>query len=129
MVKVDMQQIIQQTKVKNDYQSPRTQNILNNGPSFEEVLAQVKKDESGVKFSKHASQRLEERNIVLSRGDLNKITNAIEKAEGKGIKDALIIMDNKQFVANIKNKTVITASTNEQLREQVFTNIDGAVIV
>jgi flagellar operon protein len=129
MVKVDMQQIIQQTKVNNDYQSPKTQNVIKNGPSFEEVLAQVKKDESGVKFSKHASQRLEERNIVLSRGDLNKITNAIEKAEGKGIKDALIIMDNKQFVANIKNKTVITASTNEQLREQVFTNIDGAVIV
>ena len=124
-----MQQIIQQTKVNNDYQSPKTQNVIKNGPSFEEVLAQVKKDESGVKFSKHASQRLEERNIVLSRGDLNKITNAIEKAEGKGIKDALIIMDNKQFVANIKNKTVITASTNEQLREQVFTNIDGAVIV
>lgn len=129
MVKVDMQQIIQQTKVNKDYQSPKTQNIIKNGPSFEEVLAQVKKDESGVKFSKHASQRLEERNIVLSRGDLNKITNAIEKAEGKGIKDALIIMDNKQFVANIKNKTVITASTNEQLREQIFTNIDGAVIV
>jgi flagellar operon protein len=129
MVKVDMQQMIQQTKVKNDYQSPKTQNILNNGPSFEEVLSQVKKQESGVKFSKHASQRLEERNIVLSQGDLNKITDAIERADGKGIKDALIIMDNKQFVANIKNKTVITASTNEQLREQIFTNIDGAVIV
>lgn len=47
MVKVDMQQIIQQTKVKNDYQSPKTQNILNNGPSFEEVLAQVKKMNRG----------------------------------------------------------------------------------
>ncbi len=60
---------------------------------------------------------------------MQKINQAIEKAEKKGIKDALILMDNKAFVANIKNKTIITASTSEQLKENVFTNIDGAVIV
>lgn len=123
-----MQQMIQKTKL-NTYQQKSVQPHLNNGPSFEEVLSQLNKSDGEVKFSKHATQRLNERNIVLSEGELTKISDAMNKANQKGIKDALIIMDNKQFVANIKNKTVITASTNEHLKEQIFTKIDGAVIV
>lgn len=123
-----MQQMIQKTKL-NTYQQKSVQPNLHNGPSFEEVLSQLNKSDGEVKFSKHATQRLNERNIVLSEGELTKISDAMDKANQKGIKDALIIMDNKQFVANIKNKTVITASTNEHLKEQIFTKIDGAVIV
>lgn len=128
MTKVDMQHIIQKTKQGN-YQQKSVQAQLKNGPSFEDVLSQIKKSDEGVKFSKHATQRLNERNITLSDVELTKISNAMEKADKKGIKDALIIMDNKQFVANVKNKTVITASTKELLQEQVFTKIDGAVII
>lgn len=128
MTKVDMQQIIQKTN-KNNYQQKSIQPSLNNGPSFEDVLSKIKKSDGEIKFSKHATQRLDERNINLSESELTKLSTALDKASEKGIKDALIIMDNKQFVANVKNKTIITASTKELLFEQIFTKIDGAVIV
>lgn len=101
---------------------------LVNKTSFDEVLNRIK-DNSSVKFSKHASLRLESRNIKLTKAELEKLDSAFEKAKGKGIKDALILMDNKVFIANIKNKVIITAATNTEIKENVFTNIDGAVIV
>jgi len=132
------------TNLKNDYMLKRTR-ILNDGKikqqqtqqgklqpsqgkSFGEILDKIK-DSSEVKFSKHAMQRLEQRNIKLSEGDVAKIKDAIGKAEKKGVKEALIMMNDKVFIANIKSKTIITASTDDQLKDSVFTNIDGAVIV
>jgi len=53
----------------------------------------------------------------------------VNKASEKGIKDSLIIMSNKAFVVNLKSKTVITAMDGEMLKNSVFTNIDGAVII
>lgn len=38
-------------------------------------------------------------------------------------------MDDKAFIASVKNKTIITAASGEQLKENIFTNIDGAVIL
>lgn len=96
--------------------------------SFSEVLGQIeKKDE--IKFSKHATNRLETRNIKLSGAEMTRLNSAVSKASAKGIKEALILMDNKVFIASVKNKTIITASTEEELKDNVFTNIDGAVIV
>lgn len=128
MTKVDMNQVIQKTQL-NKSQQNKIKNQRPAGQSFEDVLSKVKSSSEEVKLSKHAKARLDQRNISLSEADMKKIDEAIDKADKKGIKDALIIMDNKAFVANIKNKTIITASTNEQLKENVFTNIDGAVIV
>lgn len=96
--------------------------------SFQEVLDGISKKEE-IKFSKHALERLRVRNINLSKTDIGKINGAIEKAEEKGVDEALILMDDKAFIASVKNRTIITAATNEQLKENVFTNIDGAVIV
>jgi flagellar operon protein len=104
-------------------------------PSFEEVLEKISPkpfdaaQSNGVKFSKHAIQRLESRNIELSSDDMARIREGFAKAEGKGIKEALILMNEKVFIANIKNKMIITASTERDLQNNVFTNIDGAVIV
>jgi len=129
MTKVDMNQMIQKTKINTNQQNKVTQNQRPQGQSFQDVLAKVKSSNQEVKISKHAQTRLDQRNITLSEADMVKIDQAMEKADKKGIKDALILMDNKAFVANIKNKTIITAAANEQLKENVFTNIDGAVIV
>ena len=60
---------------------------------------------------------------------MNKINNAIETASKKGIKETLILMDNKAFIANVKNKIIITAAIEDQLRDNAFTNIDGAIII
>ncbi|MCT4618616.1 MAG: flagellar protein [Marinisporobacter sp.] len=95
--------------------------------SFAQVLDHLAKKD--VKFSKHAKERLQARNIDINHQDIKKIDEALNKASQKGIKETLILMNNKAFVASVKSKTIITVATEEQLKENVFTNIDGAVII
>ena len=80
-----------------------------------------------VKFSNHALKRLESRNIQLSDVELNKIQDAVQKAESKGSKDSLVMMDKTAFIVNIPNKTVVTAIDVANSSENVFTNIDSVV--
>jgi flagellar operon protein len=80
-----------------------------------------------VKFSNHALKRLESRNIQLGDNDLAKIQVAVEKAEAKGSKDSLVMMDSTAFIVNIPNRTVVTAIDVANSSENVFTNIDSVV--
>jgi flagellar operon protein len=80
-----------------------------------------------VKFSNHALKRLESRNIQLSETEINKIQDAVQKAESKGSKDSLVMMDKTAFIVNIPNKTVVTAIDVANSAENVFTNIDSVV--
>ncbi len=99
-----------------------------NGASFNDVLSRIKSNDS-IKFSKHAMDRLNSRNISLTEDEIDRINDGVNKAQSKGVREALIMMDNKVFVASVQNKTIITAVAGEQLKDNVFTNIDGAVIV
>lgn len=109
-------------------QHPSTKGTIAPQKSFSEVLNKIEnKDE--LKFSKHATNRLATRNIKLTSAEMKRLNSAVSKASSKGIKEALILMDNKVFIASVQNKTIITASTEEELKDNVFTNIDGAVIV
>lgn len=99
-----------------------------NGASFNDVLSRIKSNDS-IKFSKHAMDRLNSRNISLTEDEIGRINEGVNKAQSKGVREALIMMDNKVFVASVQNKTIITAVAGEQLKDNVFTNIDGAVIV
>ena len=92
--------------------------------SFEAIF---QKELEKVKFSSHALKRLEERNIELSDDEMNKINTAVERAELKGSKDSLVMMDQTAFIVNIPNKTVITAMPIAESKENVFTNIDSVV--
>lgn len=99
-----------------------------NGISFEDIFKAKANITDGVKFSKHANQRLESRNINLSDAQIDRLNHGISQARDKSIKESLVMMDNLAFVVNIKNNTVVTAL--EQGEDvNVFTNIDGAVIV
>ena len=92
--------------------------------SFEDVLAS-KSD--NLRFSKHANERLESRNITLTDNQMDRLNQGVSQARGKRINESLVMMDNLAFIVNIKNNTVVTAL--EQGESNVFTNIDGAVIV
>ena len=84
--------------------------------------------DENVKFSKHANQRLESRNINLSEDQMSRLNQGVSKARDKSINESLVMMDNLAFIVNVKNNTVVTAlESNEE--SNVFTNIDGAVIV
>lgn len=92
------------------------------------AIFQNKLKESGdLTFSKHASQRLESRNIDLSREQLDRLNDGASKAQEKGIKESLMMMDDMAFIVNIPNKTVVTALGKGD--GKIITNIDGAVIV
>ena len=94
--------------------------------SFQDVLNA--KVEQEVKLSKHANQRLENRNIELSKDQLERLNQGVGQARTKQIQESLVMMDNLAFIVNVKNNTVVTAMEQGE-SGQVFTNIDGAVIV
>ncbi len=83
----------------------------------------------GLKFSAHARERLSLRNINLSTEDVSRMTEAVNKAAAKGARQSLLVMDNQAFIVSVTNRTVITALDGSSMKENVFTNIDSAVIV
>lgn len=104
-------------------------NESNESLSFSEIMQHQKQsmDQSQIKFSKHANERLSERNITLSKMQLSRLEDGTQKARQKGVKESLICVDDLAFIVNVKNNTVVTAMNQED--EKIFTNIDGAVIV
>jgi flagellar operon protein len=96
---------------------------------FETVFQTAVDKGTGVKFSAHAKERLQSRNIALSENDLSRIQNAVDKAASKGARSSLLVMDKAALIVSVTNRTVITAVDNAALKDNVFTNIDSAVIV
>lgn len=84
--------------------------------------------ETTVRWSAHAAARLSQRGITMNESQLQRLENAVTKAAAKGSRDALVLLDDTAMVVSVKNKTVITALSREQARDNVFTNIDSAVI-
>lgn len=93
---------------------------------FEDIL---RKELDGLKFSRHAQVRLESRNIKLSDQQLSLLQDAVARAEQKGSKDSLVVMNNVAFIVNVRNKTVVTAIDGENMSDNIFTNIDSAVLI
>lgn len=97
--------------------------------SFQSILQDKLNKDVDLKFSKHAKVRLESRNIELTQQQNERLGKGVKKAEEKGVKDSLILCDNLAFLVSVENKTVVTALNGQELKDNVFTNIDGAVIV
>lgn len=94
--------------------------------SFESIL---KNTFDEVKFSKHASRRLNERSLDLTPEQAHRLSEGVEKAGAKGIQDSLVLMDSMAFIVNVPSNTVVTALDPNESMEKIFTNIDGAVII
>lgn len=99
--------------------------------SFEEVLKskQEVQKETELKFSKHAANRLADRNIDLTQEQMTRLENGTKKASEKGINESLVLIDQLAFIVSVKNNTVITAMDQKEASDNIFTNIDGAVIM
>lgn len=112
---------------------PVRQNVVDNqGLSFQEILLNASNqvnDTEGITFSKHANERLASRNINLNDSQLERLNKGLMQAKEKSINESLVMMDNIAFIVNVNNKTVITAMDQQTTDSNVFTNIDGAVIV
>ncbi|MBE5874178.1 MAG: flagellar protein [Lachnospiraceae bacterium] len=103
------------------------------GLSFQDILQQKRllgaESLGELKFSRHASERLSSRSIELSEDQLKRLSDGARKAGQKGIRDSLVIVDELAFIVNVPNQTVVTAMDSTQTNENVFTNINGAVIM
>jgi flagellar operon protein len=98
----------------------------NDSNNFKELLSEKLKNE--VSFSKHANERIQQRNINVSREVTEKLNEAAVQAKDKGLKNVLVMIDNQAFILSTMNNKVITAVNSDDLKENIFTNIDGAVI-
>lgn len=106
-------------------------NLSKDGLSFQDILSK-KTEKPGtdeVKFSKHAAGRLADRNIELTKDQMERLNLGAAKAGAKGINESLVIIDSLAFIVNVPNNTVITAMNQAETDDNVFTNIDGAVII
>ena len=108
-------------------QTPKARQVPGREGSFAQIL-DSKLKQSAVKFSAHANKRLEARNIQLTEEQLSTLEEAVEKARSKGGRETLILLDNIALVVSVVNRTVITAMDGENLKDNVFTHIDSAVI-
>lgn len=94
--------------------------------TFADMLQETTND---VKFSRHALERLENRQINLTKDDINKLNSTVDKMAQKGSREALVYMQGTAFVVSVKNRTVITAMDGVNLKDNIFTNIDSAAII
>ena len=109
---------------------PERKNPSQTGPaekaSFSEVLKNV---QGGLKFSKHALRRMEERQIKVSPKLMTRMDGAVKQAKAKGVRDALMMSGDTAFIVHVPSSTVVTMMNGGEMKENIFTNIDGAVIL
>jgi len=105
-----------------------THNITKPNSSFEDIFAKKLFDNREVKFSKHAESRLQTRNIQLTDEQKGKLNDAVNRAGEKNVKESLVMVDDIAFVVNVREKNVVTVLNKDEMKNNVFTNIDGAVI-
>ena len=82
-----------------------------------------------VAFSKHAITRAEERGIEITPSLVDQIRGSMVRAQAKGATNILAMDTEKAFIINVPHARVITAITQDEMKDSVFTNIDGAVFL
>jgi flagellar operon protein len=97
------------------------------GEDFRKLLDDLGKP-AGIRFSRHAAERISARGISMDSGKLNKLDAAVNAAGSKGARESLVLMDELALVVSVKNRTVITAMSSEETKGNVFTSIDSTVI-
>ena len=96
---------------------------------FGALLQNAMEDSDKVRFSKHAATRVEQRGIQVTESLLNDLNQAIGKAREKGAKDVVVIGEQGAFIVNVPNNVVVTTMTNQEMKQNIFTNIDSAVLI
>ncbi len=97
--------------------------------SFQSILTDMLRKNSEVNFSKHAVKRAVDHNIELTDESLTRLNEGVKMASEKNLEEPLILVGRTAFLVNIPNNTVITAVDSSDMKGNVFTNIDGTVII
>ena len=111
-----------------DINSIKKQDTSNKESSFKKLFDEKCQENNSLSFSKHATERIEQRNIDVSESVSSRLSEALVQAKDKGLKNVLVMIDSTAFIVNTLNNKVVTAVNSNELKENIFTNIDGAVI-
>ncbi len=121
---------ISSTPLSNQQAAQKNAPTRDTQSAFGEILQQkIQSSETNIVFSKHAAQRLHDRDIKMSEEQMNTLSKAVDKAAEKGIKNALIMGSDNSFIVNVPSKTIVTIMNSQSMKENVVTNIDGTVII
>ena len=99
------------------------------GAMFRQELVKSQQPTQSVEFSKHAISRAQERGIEVTPDLMDQLAGSVIRAQAKGATNILAMDTEKAFIINVPNAKVITAITQEEMKENIFTNIDGAVFL
>lgn len=119
---------IKKTDISSQVKYKNVTSLPGFGIDFESLLKE-KIDNNQLKFSKHAKERVEQRGIEVSETLMDSLNTAIQKAKAKGARDVVIIGEKDAFIINIPNNVVVTAMSGEEMKQNIFTNIDSAVLL
>jgi len=136
-IRLDQNQSINPTAAAGKKPAPAGSPFVKNAnsPSFAQTLAEktstaekTSAAQAGeVKFSNHAQQRLEKRQISLTEDGLARLSQAVDKASQRGGRESMVLMDDMAFIVNVKDRVIVTALDSASRREGVFTQIDSVV--
>lgn len=115
-------------RVQNE-QSLRTIAAKRMGSGFDAMLQEEIKKADQLQFSKHSKERIEQRGISMTEELMSDLNAAMGKARLKGARDVVMIGKEAAFIVNVPNNVVITAMNGEEMKENIFTNIDSAVLL
>ena len=96
---------------------------------FGALLRQERAESFGVAFSKHAMARAEARGIEVTPALMDQLSSSVERAQAKGATNILAFDATRAFIINVPHGRVITTMSQEEMQENIFTNIDGAVLL
>ncbi len=92
---------------------------------FQETLQKVQE----LQITKHAKERMAQRDINIDENDWNKINTKVSEASKKGVTDSLVLMDQYALIVSNKNKMVVTAMDRTEASSKIFTNINGTILI
>lgn len=104
-------------------------NTGNNAVQFAELLQKESDKAQSVQFSKHAAQRVQQRGIEVTDTLMQNLNQAVRKAQEKGAKDVVVIGESGAFIVNVPNNIVVTTMSGAEMKDNIFTNIDSAVLM
>ena len=99
------------------------------GAMLQQELVKTEQPSQGVEFSKHAISRAQERGLEVTPDLMDQLMGSVIRAQAKGATNILAMDTEKAFIINVPNAKVITAITQEEMKQNIFTNIDGAVFL
>ena len=100
------------------------------GQGFNEHIQQAVQSTDGkLTISKHAQLRMNQRNIDIDSTTWSKIESQVQQAKKMGVTESLVLTENEALIVSTKNNTVITAMNRQEASAQIFTNINGTILI